>query len=114
MSRFYHALKGASFGLPANGDRDALMPPVAPPDPNGATERATSLGPWIEEPEISPPENGRDSFSATAPDTSYGKHTDVTLDQTARLIPHSVDPTVVEHYRRLRTKIIQQHRTKPF
>lgn len=30
------------------------------------------------------------------------------------LIPNAIDPSVVEHYRRLRTKIMQQHATKPF
>ncbi len=35
------------------------------------------------------------------------------LDRQA-LIPNSVDQIVVEHYRRLRTKIMQQHAVKPF
>lgn len=38
----------------------------------------------------------------------------VSLDLTARLIPNTIDPTVVEHYRRLRTKILQQQSTMPF
>ncbi len=36
------------------------------------------------------------------------------FDPTARLIPHAIDAAVVEHYRRLRTKILQQHTDKPF
>jgi capsular exopolysaccharide synthesis family protein len=38
----------------------------------------------------------------------------VVLDEKARLIPHTVDPSVVEHYRRLRTKILQQQSNEHF
>jgi len=38
----------------------------------------------------------------------------VRLDSGARVLPNGVDPIVVEHYRHLRTKIIQQHAAKPF
>jgi capsular exopolysaccharide synthesis family protein len=43
-----------------------------------------------------------------------GTATKASLDLKARLIPHAVDAEVVEHYRRLRTKLIQQQETKPF
>jgi capsular exopolysaccharide synthesis family protein len=36
------------------------------------------------------------------------------VDQNVRMIPNAADRTVVEHYRRLRTKIMQQHAIKPF
>jgi capsular exopolysaccharide synthesis family protein len=36
------------------------------------------------------------------------------LDQNARLLPYAVNPSVVDHYRRLRTKILQQGEVKPF
>ncbi len=36
------------------------------------------------------------------------------LDRNARLIPFAIDSSVVEHYRRLRTKILQQQEVKPF
>ena len=49
------------------------------------------------------PENGR-----------LGTLAKVTLDQKARLIPHMVDPAVVEYYRMLRTKIMQQQEKKTF
>jgi succinoglycan biosynthesis transport protein ExoP len=39
---------------------------------------------------------------------------DATLDRDARLIPFATDSGVVEHYRRLRTKILQQQEVKPF
>lgn len=47
-------------------------------------------------------------------DQVFGTHTEIVIDQGARLIPHAIDPVVVEHYRRLRTKILQQHKAKPF
>jgi capsular exopolysaccharide synthesis family protein len=56
------------------------------------------------------------SFGSFAPPQSdlSGTTAKVTLDRTARLIPNTLDPTVVEHYRRLRTKILQQQSTMPF
>src|SRR6202044_474447 len=48
------------------------------------------------------------------PTVSLGAETDATLDRSARLIPFAIDSAVVEHYRRLRTKILQHQETKPF
>jgi capsular exopolysaccharide synthesis family protein len=36
------------------------------------------------------------------------------VDPTAHLIPHAVNVVIAEHYRRLRTKILQQQAEKPF
>ena len=36
------------------------------------------------------------------------------LNRTARIIPNALDPAVVEHYRRLRTKIMQQQSERSF
>lgn len=38
----------------------------------------------------------------------------ILLDKTARLIPHTTDPIVVERYRMLRTKILQEREKKFF
>ncbi len=38
----------------------------------------------------------------------------ITLDPKARLITQAADAAVVEHYRRLRTKLLQQNSEKPF
>lgn len=47
--------------------------------------------------------------------TEYpGLPTATALDRKARLIPHSIDSSVVEYYRRLRTKILQKRDEKPF
>jgi protein-tyrosine kinase len=113
MSRFYQALKGASrFEPPVNGDWEGLQATVAPPDPDPEAVKSASTAARIEVPD-SPQENGYDPLAGVQ-EGFFGSHADVALDQTARLIPHAVDRTVVEHYRRLRTKIMQQHSTKPF
>jgi capsular exopolysaccharide synthesis family protein len=43
-----------------------------------------------------------------------GAPAQVRLDHSARLIPYAIDAAVVEYYRRLRTKILQQEEAKPF
>jgi capsular exopolysaccharide synthesis family protein len=113
MSRFYEALKSASrFESFGNGDDwEGSQPTVAPPNPEPERDVPPAAG--IEVPDISPLENGRNPLAAVAA-SFFGSHADVKLDQTARLIPHAVDSAVVEHYRRLRTKIMQQHASKPF
>src|SRR5258705_419053 len=58
---------------------------------------------------VPPPVNGSASQNG-----SIGTNAHVDIDKRARLIPHAVDAVVVEHYRRLRTKILQQQATKPF
>lgn len=114
MSRFYQALKGASrFEPPVNG-WEGLPSTVAPPDPEPEAVRNAFTAARIEVPDTSPPENGYGPLPGVVEEGFFGSHADVTLDQTSRLIPHAVDRSVVEHYRRLRTKIMQQHATKPF
>jgi capsular exopolysaccharide synthesis family protein len=44
---------------------------------------------------------------------SVGTKAEVVFDERARLLPHAADSVVLEYYRRLRTKILQQHATKP-
>ena len=51
---------------------------------------------------------------AAAPvNTTLGIPTKVALDKRARLIPHGVSPVVVERYRMLRTKIMQEREKVP-
>jgi capsular exopolysaccharide synthesis family protein len=42
-----------------------------------------------------------------------GKSVRTNLDVKEALLPHTSDPTIIERYRRLRTKIQQQHAIKP-
>jgi capsular exopolysaccharide synthesis family protein len=125
MSRLYDALKEATgFRKEAMGDAGEAMwdalgvngitisPGIHPPAPaaapglNEAEAVLAELGPATavaEEPPAAP--------RAHIP--AYGSAR-LALDRRERLIPHAVDPGVVEHYRRLRTKIMQQQATKPF
>jgi capsular exopolysaccharide synthesis family protein len=52
--------------------------------------------------------------AAKSDDTLTGIPTKTMIVRNARLIPHAIDPVVVEHYRRLRTKIVQHQTEKPF
>jgi capsular exopolysaccharide synthesis family protein len=45
---------------------------------------------------------------------SFGVRAGVVLDQAAPLIPHAIDGAVIEYYRRLRAKIIQEQERQPF
>src|ERR1044072_2791701 len=125
MSRFYDALREANRSRPNSeadpGDAEWAVLGNAievPPAPNGhcrpdeassAVEQPSiSDGPWNSAAEevlnsFAPPRNGSAATAAK-----------VVLDQKARLIPHAVDPVVLEHYRRLRAKIIQEQERKAF
>jgi len=111
MSRFFNVLKEAnrlnSFGKEA-------LPPGMPSAATAstATEPVPTAVP-IEMPGVF--SLGDELIPAGVPVGVFNtKHADLSLDRTARLIPHAVDGRVVEHYRRLRTKIMQQHSVKPF
>jgi len=114
MSRFYNALKEASRWQPSKENGwDGLKPPVEP------TPEAQAAAAQAEMPAAMSLADELEALNASAAPTPvkkgfFGSRADVILDQTARLIPHAVDPTVVEHYRKLRTKIMQQHTVKPF
>jgi capsular exopolysaccharide synthesis family protein len=45
---------------------------------------------------------------------SVGTKAEVVFDERARLLPHAANSVVLEYYRRLRTKILQQAAIKPF
>jgi protein-tyrosine kinase len=115
MSRFYHALRGADLGLSGSANGPAAQPALTPLEPKLEPETASDpAADRIEMLDIASPENAWNPLPSAVSQDLLGRHADVVLDKTARLIPHAVDPTVIEHYRRLRTKIMQQHRTKPF
>jgi capsular exopolysaccharide synthesis family protein len=134
MSRFYDVLKEANRSretpeadpraaewamlgmnaieappVPESEERPATaaMPPEPPAAAAGAAwnsaaeEVLDSFAPSKDS--FAPPKNGPIVTSAK-----------ITLDQKARLIPHAVDAVVLEHYRRLRAKILQEQERKPF
>ena len=123
MSRFYQALREASRSRqndaknPGEAAWAALggsahdVPPVEPVSP----EPAVTAAPLRDETWI-PSREMEDAQSAIVPDSGFfgGTTAKVALDQKARLIPHAVDGVIVEHYRRLRTKLIQQQAEKSF
>ena len=45
---------------------------------------------------------------------SFATSIQTAIDPSAHLIPHAVNVVIAEHYRRLRTKILQQQAEKPF
>jgi capsular exopolysaccharide synthesis family protein len=121
MSRFYDALKEASRSLSkANGNpvggtlasdgnellneaiaRAAVTPPVLTPDP-GPAEMAAMLDDELVD------------RGAQPQNSSFATKVHVAFDLKARLVTNAADSAVSEHYRRLRTKILQQQATKPF
>jgi capsular exopolysaccharide synthesis family protein len=111
MSRFYQALREASlagtFGpeqIPQSS-RPAVDP-LAGSNAGGIHHAPLPAHARLEE----------ELAAATAPPQRglFRTSTKAKLDQHARVIPNGVDQAVVEHYRRLRTKLIQQQTAKPF
>ncbi len=117
MSRYYDALREADRLRLRNASRavamkDKAQSPVGPEeDSRGQREPVpmqpaeTQALPFQEEP------GGREP---DAPQKGMGVGVHVSLDRKARIIPHAADSTVVEHYRKLRTKLLQEHETRPF
>jgi capsular exopolysaccharide synthesis family protein len=121
MSRFYDALREASRSLPkSNGNtvggtlapdgnelRDeaiacaAAIPTVLAPDPESTEMAEASVDELVEL--GTPPNNGL-----------FASKVHTAFDPKARLVTNAPDSAVAEHYRRLRTKILQQQATKPF
>jgi capsular exopolysaccharide synthesis family protein len=120
MSRFFDALKqadlaevsrhkgsvhvvehvGVNAGVPTN---------VLSADSSSPETAALPIGvdPWDLAPESA---RRRDAVHASA----FTPLARAAVDQNVRMIPNAVNRAVVEHYRRLRTKIMQQHAIKPF
>lgn len=117
MSRYYEALREASrFRRKADGA-------VEEPEPE-AVESAGAATPGEQE-AIPPNSAGRVQEDWAIPQDPLGpglapgsgssaQPAAMVLDPKARLIPHAIDTVVVEHYRRLRTKIMQAHAAQPF
>jgi capsular exopolysaccharide synthesis family protein len=104
-----HLLKALNIdGLDASSASAAPSVPLVshngyhsepPSEPPAALETAATRETEVEE---------RDPVADLATEAEAG------LDQKARLLPYAVNPAVVDHYRRLRTKILQQRQSKPF
>ena len=142
MSRFYDALREASRSQPvtppAHEEQAAGIVTDDAPSPASLFNHpalAEVVSPLAFEPEIKPaeapvvqqildepePEVTPDELlklalqGDSAPANGVlGIKAQLHLDAGARLLPHAADSVVVEYYRRLRTKILQQHTIKPF
>jgi len=144
MSRFYDALKEAtrSQAMPnAKPEGDKPDDPVAAGNTFGIEMPAVQVPEAMNEPplreipdakpDLVPLElleeapakaNGSEPLPSAPQDLLTELMSDVVpkvkaqirFSPNARLIPQAANPAVVEHYRRLRTKILQQHASKPF
>jgi len=134
MSRLYDALKEASRfrqgqggegreGLwEAWGIKSADIAPLQPVPPAAEKQKADPLDGLAEAMATSgvldalagPVKEAGEPAEESEPAFTGVESAAVNLDKNARLIPHSVDPIIVEHYRKLRTKILQQQSESPF
>jgi capsular exopolysaccharide synthesis family protein len=126
MSRFYDALKQAGqlgrdsnassaeelwqpFGVESVRISHAPEAVAGPTGSNGPPPVPTDV--WS----VGRDESSEADTAVVSIDSSgFGTHAKITLDQKARVIPNVADHAIVEYYRRLRTKLIQQHSVKPF
>jgi capsular exopolysaccharide synthesis family protein len=104
-------LAGISLGKPASHNVRHSQN-GGPGDPSSFEDPA---GSFYESP-VKGPERTDEKTAQEIPATvsTFQAKTEIAFDPRARLIPQAVDSIVVEHYRRLRTKILQQHAVKPF
>jgi protein-tyrosine kinase len=119
MSRFLETLREVS--------RSQVVPAEIPQ--NSKTEAKTTGGldnfPLVDLPEVADPiipgaasrvNLRRDEFPPVAAPQQDGvmvKPVHMTVDRRTPLMPHTMDSSIVEQYRKLRTKIQQQHAAKP-
>src|SRR5689334_3726353 len=138
MSRFYEALREASRRPPAPPadecvperdpaehaapvaalfDRLSEAEPAPQPAPEAPQKTAAAVPP-VREALIDPEDLLDLAFKGpnrqTATQEAVGNRTSIVFHPKARLLPQSNDSMVLEHYRRLRTKILQQHETTAF
>lgn len=93
---------------------EMVFEPESPVEPVSEVESVAAAEPDSSRVESRIAEPDIPTAAPTAPDGMLGASTTVVLDRRARLIPHSVDGTIVEYYRRLRTKILQKRDEQAF
>ena len=126
MSRLYEALKEASRNrgkaegpsrlweaLDINGIPAAEVPERAPVERAPAESREAAPLP-LNGHSVEPAAVEVAAAELEVPAHELGREAEAGLDQHAKLLPYAVNPTVVDHYRRLRTKILQQQEAQPF
>src|ERR1700722_13513750 len=131
MSRVFDALQEAARHRGSNGVTsepvwtELGITPATAPIPKIEKEvmpvRASSVAPSLpaamvlEAIETTPEVEADEVEDATSHEHLLdGPSGKILLDKTARLIPHTTDPIIVERYRMLRTKILQEREKKFF
>jgi capsular exopolysaccharide synthesis family protein len=116
MSRFYDVLKEASRLRSTHENGDGAIPEVASADVGGVNfpDVGDSASKILTESTPIAIQEGELEIWPNTPRTDTGVAVHSSLDRKARLLPHIADSVVVEHYRRLRTKLLQEHEARPF
>ena len=134
MSRFYDVLRQASRSLHGPGEQANDLPaevadllaavsesgasPVVAAQASPVEEESRTTDPllgaedWAEG-DVSPPTE-KTPAAPIPRNGSLGTSTDTRLDHKARLLPHTADSMIAEHYRLLRTQILQQQAMRMF
>jgi protein-tyrosine kinase len=121
MSRVFSALQEAArLRGPNGGPQEAVWTELGvssaadPADTSHNHERPDSAEVAVanEVLEVFPP--ALDLVVETRPNPFEGVQATIRVDKRARLIPNATDPVVVERYRMLRTKILQEREAKFF
>jgi len=136
MSRFYDVLKQASRSLNTpqekTGAEDSgglpaeVVDMLATVNEPGASQIADSQAGALEK-QSCPTGHAEDWVAEDVPQPtddapsvpihrngSFGTSTDIRMDYKARLLSHTTDSMIVEHYRLLRTQVLQQQAAKNF
>jgi capsular exopolysaccharide synthesis family protein len=114
MSRFYRALQEANrtgSALAENAETREIETGKLEADSAPVRDYAAAIEAIVSG---DAPAGDRNRPVAQAQSESLGVTEKILLDQAAPLIPNAVDSSVVEYYRRLRAKIIQEQQRKPF
>lgn len=123
MSRFYDALTQAINAdlIPANGNGSSDTSKANVPHsaiPAGGTANGTVAGVIAAAEQLAQEglsDQDRTPISTEdASSNSIGELRNIAVDRDARVLPNAADGAVLEYYRRLRTKILQQQGVKPF
>lgn len=114
MSRFYDVLKQAGRFEPRTGSGEVVVdaPVVMPPHPGAQPDHAAASAKLAEQPVA--PEAPGESFTAEHRRSKTAESVHTLINGRVRVLRHTVDPTIVENYRRLRTKLLQERATAPF
>lgn len=124
MSRFYDVLKRAEQSRPLDPEESEPISIPSPEEHPMAVQEilaepeegtpAASDAPWAEGPSAVVSEGEFAAFPPSRGNGDFGSSLRVTFHRRARLIPNIQDSAVIEQYRLLRTKLLQERQEKMF